>query len=198
MKGRTDHSIQEVSSGEHMESCQEAEMCPLKAVCAHMVHENLYRHPGPRHTQSENGCSGERSMKLGTGNCGLHTQLSPSPPALTSQGCSCFSVCWAPPLGVEMVPSHHVSEVRNHNALFTNEGQLYGGGSGDDVSNCEDSVREIPVGQKGSFPAGLDTCSPWGLVPGAGRGGRRQDPPAPGCPRCVVPAASLQGPRVDT
>ena len=47
------------------------------------------------------------------------------------------------------------------------------------MSNCEDSVREIPVGQKGSFSAGLDTCSPWGLAPGAGRGGRRQDPPGP-------------------
>ena len=54
------------------------------------------------------------------------------------------------------------------------------------------------MGQKGSFPARLDPCSPRGLGPGAQEPAEDKIHWAPRCPRRVAPAASLQGPRVST
>ena len=143
---------------------------------------------------AENACFGERSMKSGTGNCGLQGPRSSSPPSFSSQGCSSFAVGQEPPPGAEMVPSHHVSEVRPQCPFYERGSAVWrAGGWG-----VQDSVREMPVGQKGSFPARLDPCFPRGLGPGAQEPAEDNIHWAPRCPCRVAPAVSLQGPRVDT
>ena len=79
---------------------------------------------------AENACFGERSMKSGTGTCGLQGPRSPSPLSFASQGCASFAGGQAPPPGAEMVPSHPVSEVRPQ-CPFYKQDQLYGGLGGD-------------------------------------------------------------------
>ena len=180
--------------------------CPLKGICAHMVQESLRRCPRPRHPQPENCCFGRRSIKLGTGNCGLQARPSQSPRRSALVTAEVLTLCCVlgPMLGVEMFNSPHVSKAGTRVSFLQMKRSptiQLPHGPGGDVYSCRDSVRGYMchVGQKGSFPAHLDICYPGGLAPGAGeRLQKTRCPSAPCCHACTAPAIGRRAPRVDT